>query len=478
MAKLLLVEDDNNLREIYEARLQAEGYEIASAEDGEQALVVAKQFRPDLVISDVMMPKISGFEMLDILRNTPGLEHARVIMLTALGQAEDKARADSLKADRYLVKSQVTLEDIVKAAHELLDDVDSTATPSVTQVASPTTTEPVVAPTTAGPVADTPTATSVPEASDVAPAAPTTQDNDTGTAQPEASIITGEPLDVIKPPAPVVIDASESTPAPGVSAPDGSTVAEPIFETPPVAPADQIVTPVATSATATDDNASTDEPEPVVDTVQPLGTSDTPIGTAAAEQETVDHQIEDFITSTGTSAAPEEVEPAPTPDAEATEQQTPTSDETADDSLLADAAQSLATPSETTETPAAQTSTLPESTTTPVESTEPATEVTTDVTTFATADLAPTGPPSQTNAANDGVTIAGKKVIQPPASNPKPDLNELLARENARETGLGTIQPVVSDTTSEETQLTTPTPQQVDAAPAPYDDLDPNNIAL
>ena len=90
MAKILLVEDDNNLREIYEARLQAEGYDIVSAMDGEEALVVAKKEKPDLIISDVMMPRISGFEMLDILRNTDGLKEVKVIMLTALGQAEDK----------------------------------------------------------------------------------------------------------------------------------------------------------------------------------------------------------------------------------------------------------------------------------------------------------------------------------------------------------------------------------------------------
>jgi len=125
MAKLLLVEDDNNLREIYQARLAAEGYEIVSAQDGEEALVVAKQQKPDLVISDVMMPKISGFEMLDILRNTPGLENVRVIMLTALSQGEDRERADSLGADKYLVKSQVTLEDIVKTARALLEGDES-----------------------------------------------------------------------------------------------------------------------------------------------------------------------------------------------------------------------------------------------------------------------------------------------------------------------------------------------------------------
>jgi DNA-binding response OmpR family regulator len=128
MSKILLVEDDNNLREIYEARLQAEGFEISSAHDGEEALIVAKDQHPDLIISDVMMPKISGFEMLDIIRSTPTLSNVKIIMLTALGQSDDRDRADKLGADRYLVKSQVTLEDIVKASHELLDNLPDNPT--------------------------------------------------------------------------------------------------------------------------------------------------------------------------------------------------------------------------------------------------------------------------------------------------------------------------------------------------------------
>lgn len=121
MAKILLVEDDNNLREIYEARLMAEGYEIVAARDGEEALTVAMKEKPDLIISDVMMPKISGFDMLDILRTTEETKNAKVIMMTALSQAEDKARAEKLGADRYLVKSQVTLEDVAKVAKQVLE---------------------------------------------------------------------------------------------------------------------------------------------------------------------------------------------------------------------------------------------------------------------------------------------------------------------------------------------------------------------
>jgi CheY-like chemotaxis protein len=140
MSKIMLVEDDNNLREIYEARLQAEGYQIVAAKDGEEALVVAKSEKPDLVISDIMMPKISGFEMLDILRNTDGLKDLKVIMLTALGQNDDQQKADRLGADRYLVKSQVTLEDIVKVTHELLGDAPAPPTPA--PAAPPAATEP------------------------------------------------------------------------------------------------------------------------------------------------------------------------------------------------------------------------------------------------------------------------------------------------------------------------------------------------
>ena len=159
MAKVLLVEDDNNLREIYEARLAAEGYEIVSAQDGEEALVVAKKEQPDLVISDVMMPRVSGFEMLDILRNTQGLKDVKVIMLTALGQAEDQTRANSLGADRYLVKSQVTLEDIVKAAAELIGGGTPAPAPAApaTPAPAPVATVPVaVAPEPAPAVAPAP----------------------------------------------------------------------------------------------------------------------------------------------------------------------------------------------------------------------------------------------------------------------------------------------------------------------------------
>lgn len=111
--KVLLVEDDDNLASVYATRLEAEGFAIARAANGETALQTALQFKPDLILLDVMMPKVSGFDVLDILRNTPETANIRVIMLTALGQESDQQRAKDLGVDDYLIKSQVVIADVV-----------------------------------------------------------------------------------------------------------------------------------------------------------------------------------------------------------------------------------------------------------------------------------------------------------------------------------------------------------------------------
>ena len=134
MSKVLLVEDDINLREIYAARLSAEGHELVVASDGEEALSKAVAEKPDLILLDVMMPKISGFDVLDILRSTEETKNTKVIMLSALSQETDKQRGENLGADKYLIKSQITLEDVVETVREMLEDGASTdgATPIVT----------------------------------------------------------------------------------------------------------------------------------------------------------------------------------------------------------------------------------------------------------------------------------------------------------------------------------------------------------
>ncbi len=168
MSKVMVVEDDASLREIYSIRITAEGYEVVSAGDGEEALAVAVREKPDLILSDVMMPKISGFDMLDILRSTPETANIKVIMMTALSAEDQRQRGERLGADRYLVKSQVGIEDVVAAIHEVIGDrapaapagAEAPATPG-----APTTTETPVAPAAS---AETPVAPAAPEA----PAAP------------------------------------------------------------------------------------------------------------------------------------------------------------------------------------------------------------------------------------------------------------------------------------------------------------------
>lgn len=136
MTKIMIVEDDLALREIYSIRLTAEGYTIVVAGDGEEALAVAAQEKPDLILSDVMMPKISGFDMLDILRSTPELKDVKVVMMTALSSPEQRARGEALGADRYLVKSQVGIEDVVSVIHEVLGDAAAPA-PAPAEVTAP-----------------------------------------------------------------------------------------------------------------------------------------------------------------------------------------------------------------------------------------------------------------------------------------------------------------------------------------------------
>jgi CheY-like chemotaxis protein len=300
MAKIMLVEDDNNLREIYEARLLAEGYEIVSAKDGEEALALAVKEKPDLIISDVMMPKISGFDMLDILRSTAETKNTKVIMMTALSQAEDKSRADKLGADRYLVKSQVTLEDVAKVAHDVLAGEDQTSPAAPESL--PATPAPVVAPEPAA-------------APQPAPAPEPVQAPPMATPKPVASEPAAAPSPAPEPPVtPTPIPVSEPTTAAPV--PDATaaptTQPEPAeTESPTVdAPADAEPQQVPTEAA----------PQPLESAaVTPNAINDDLTQTTAAEEAAIESQISAIFSEPPTTdpvpepPAPEPVE-APQPD--------------------------------------------------------------------------------------------------------------------------------------------------------------------
>jgi CheY-like chemotaxis protein len=184
MTKIMLVEDDKSLREIYGVRLLAEGYDIVSAGDGEEALAMAIKERPVLIITDVMMPRISGFDMLDILRSTTETKNIKVIMMTALSSEDQRKHGEQLGADRYLVKSQVGIEDVVRVVHEVLGDMPA---------AGPTPLPAPVNPVTAASAAIPPRPTA-PQAPSPAPRpAPATQ------AQPASTVHNMPPARTVAP---------------------------------------------------------------------------------------------------------------------------------------------------------------------------------------------------------------------------------------------------------------------------------------
>lgn len=237
MTKILLVEDDKSLREIYGVRLLAEGYDIVSAGDGEEALAMAIKDRPDLILSDVMMPKISGFDMLDILRSTTETKAIKVIMMTALSSEEQRQRGVNLGADRYLVKSQVGIEDVVRTVHEVLADAPVSGQPSLVspppaptpESASSTAPQPLTNPQPPAPTEPTLVAMPTPPVS--VPVASTTPSTPASTPQPTTPTpALHGPVSLPQPPVAATTPAPVSTPAPAANAaqpPVPSPAAEP-----------------------------------------------------------------------------------------------------------------------------------------------------------------------------------------------------------------------------------------------------------
>ncbi len=515
MAKLLLVEDDNNLREIYQARLSAEGYEIVAAQNGEEALSVAKQARPDLIISDVMMPRISGFEMLDILRATPELASTKVIMLTALGQAEDQARAGKLGADKYLVKSQVTLEDIVNCAKDLLDGT-TVVTPEAAQPATPADV-PATATTPVSPVPSVPLASTTDSTSQE----PATAPSPVETPQPD-------PVPAPTPPAdPTAAGISTqavdnglpvSSPADPI-APVLTSVADPDPITAPVANAtpqldsDNDLPPIVRHGSSmVQENEPSAEVNPVEASLpQPTSLFDASTKTTpeqnivpqslASEGAAIESQIAAFANSQNPTTTPQDKSvPASASDATAT----------LNEQTLNEAVQGLAdavneppvealppsqkplpvdavvnqqqSPSATPDIPpTAQVVTPVASSPQPLGITVPESSVSVPSETTAAKETTGPTPQGEQAAENDQVNVAGKKVIQPINDiTHGPNLNELLAKEVEKEQANTDLRGAV---VGEEPQPAAPaapaTPiNPVATATAPTQTIDPNSIAL
>jgi CheY-like chemotaxis protein len=120
MARILLAEDDRFLRKAAEATLRQRGFTVLTAGDGEEALRQARAEGPDLILLDLIMPKLQGFEVLRALKEDPATAHIPIIVLSNLGQATDVQRTMESGAAAYFVKANLSLQDLVKRVEQLL----------------------------------------------------------------------------------------------------------------------------------------------------------------------------------------------------------------------------------------------------------------------------------------------------------------------------------------------------------------------
>ena len=111
---ILLVEDDVFLAELYATKLNLEGFEISLATDGEKGLKMIKEKKPDLILLDIILPKMDGFEILKIIKANKILKRIPVILLTNLSQKDEVKRGLELGADDYLIKAHFMPSEVVK----------------------------------------------------------------------------------------------------------------------------------------------------------------------------------------------------------------------------------------------------------------------------------------------------------------------------------------------------------------------------
>lgn len=118
--KILVVEDDKFLRKVYESKLPKLGYAVVSAADGEAGLEAMKKEKPDLVLLDLIMPKMTGFEFLESVRGDGKLNKIPILVLSNLGQDEDAVRVRELGAKELLIKSNFSIKEVVEKIKQYL----------------------------------------------------------------------------------------------------------------------------------------------------------------------------------------------------------------------------------------------------------------------------------------------------------------------------------------------------------------------
>lgn len=111
---ILVVEDDKAIAEVYEMKLQFEGFNVIIANNGLEALSTIKETVPDLILLDIIMPKMNGFDFLSQLKKDPANQNIKVIIMSNLGQDIDRKRGEELGAVEYIVKSDSNIDEILE----------------------------------------------------------------------------------------------------------------------------------------------------------------------------------------------------------------------------------------------------------------------------------------------------------------------------------------------------------------------------
>ncbi len=111
--QILVIEDENALSTPLVILLESKGVSVVLAKDGEEALATLKNTTPDMILLDLVLPRLNGFKVLEEIKTNPSTKHVPVIIISNLGSSEDMKRGESLGAKHYFVKSRMMLNDLV-----------------------------------------------------------------------------------------------------------------------------------------------------------------------------------------------------------------------------------------------------------------------------------------------------------------------------------------------------------------------------
>ena len=119
--KVAIIEDDESIKDLYVFKLKKEGFEVRFAMDGRSGLSLTEEFRPDLILLDLMMPEMTGDEMLEELRKFDWAKNIKVIILTNISKDEAPSKLRLLNVDRYIIKAHYTPQQVVDIVREVLN---------------------------------------------------------------------------------------------------------------------------------------------------------------------------------------------------------------------------------------------------------------------------------------------------------------------------------------------------------------------